>query len=625
MPIPFPPGGPQVQAAIQNPARFPDQQLQQYAQGQQPTGQVPPPLAANELTVRNAQRQAAARQTAMQNNPKQSPTVFQQKDMELQQKAQQLAAMQQQMQQQTQQKEQQLGVMGALLAKKAQDLQARESMGIANLPIRPDMFTAMDGGIVFNGGGAVQRFNGLSSSAVKLGGKSWDELSEVIDEPASSLGELISKPFSRGGKKMDPITGEPITLGEFLRRAEKTGINSSEIDTRDDVTEPPERRNEKTKSSESKLRKENSSSTKTDASSAGVKSVFDQFMNRVAPYNVESDASKELRTGILGGMGRIREAYDKSELTPEKIKEIEDAEKLLRQTEYGEYTKGRQERAEKIRAALEGEAPTFQQRIARGLANIPADIRGVRLGQGLAMLAGGAGQADADYEKRRRDAAKYIADTQELAAQRDLAERRGDRAAARELTDKENARLKSRFETARGFESAQMQGLGSLLGDTRTVEGRQADLAAKGAGLELQTELQKQLEAARAARDANKPTELMRNIKDLAKLMGVSESEAFALLKPPKDTEAFPSAVQAKIYDTVAAKYSNPYSPAVIAAVEAINPEAAKILKLGEKEAKNQRGHGAALAVVEQAMDAELRGRLNKPLNYGVLPAPPSR
>jgi hypothetical protein len=117
----------------------------------------------------------------------------------------------------------------------------------------------------------------------------------------------------------------------------------------------------------------------------------------------------------------------------------------------------------------------------------------------------------------------------------------------------------------------------------------------------------------------------MKSVQELATLMGVSPREAFALIKPPKDTEAFPSAVQAKIYDTVAAKYSNPYSPAVIAAVEAINPEAAKILRLGEKEAKNQRGHGAALAVVEQAMDAELRGRLNKPLNYGVLPAPPSR
>ena len=154
MPIPFPPGGPQVQSALQNPAQFPDQKLQQYAQGQQPTGQVPPPLAANELTIRNAQRQAAARQTAMQNNPANSPTIFQQKDMELQQKAQQLAAMGQQIQQ----KEQQLGVLGALMAKKAQDMQARESMGVANLPVRPDMFTAMDGGIVFAGGGDVEGY-----------------------------------------------------------------------------------------------------------------------------------------------------------------------------------------------------------------------------------------------------------------------------------------------------------------------------------------------------------------------------------------------------------------------------------------------------------------------------------
>lgn len=611
MPIPFPPGGPQVQAAIQNPARFPDQQLQQYAQGQQPTGQVPPPLAANELTVRNAQRQAAARQTAMQNNPKQSPTVFQQKDMELQQKAQQLAAMQQQMQQQTQQKEQQLGVMGALLAKKAQDLQARESMGIANLPLRPDMFTAMDGGIVFSRGGGVQRFNGRYDSLI----------SPEFGGITPGLEELDILRVEETKRKKDKEQYEFLKDVSPVAAARFAEENPSVLETKPaPTTKTPDKKSEDKSPDTKKGSTSTNTKTNAGASSAGVKSVFDQFMNRVAPYNVESDASRELRTGILGGMGRIREAYDKSELTPEKIKEIEDAEKLLRQTEYGEYTKGRQERAEKIRAALEGEAPTFQQRIARGLANIPADMRGMRLGQGLAMLGAGAGQADADYEKRRRDAAKYIADAQELAAQRDLAERRGDRAAARELTDKENARLKSRFETARGFESAQMQGLGSLLGDTRTVEGRQADLAAKGAGLELQTELQKQLEAARA----NKPTELVRNVQEIAKLMGVSESEAFALLKPPKDT-GFPPAVQARIYDTVAAKYSNPYSPAVVAAVEAINPEAAKILRLGEKEAKNQKGHGAALAVVEQAMNAELRSSLNKPLNYGVLPAPPSR
>jgi len=150
--IPFSP--PQTQAALQNPVRFPDQRLQQYARGQQPTGQVTPQMAQQEMMTRGNERQAFQRQQAMQNNPANSPTIFQQKDMELQQKAQQLAAMGQQIQQ----KEQQLGVLGALMAKKAQDMQARESMGVANLPIRPDMFTAMDGGIVFSGGGGVEGY-----------------------------------------------------------------------------------------------------------------------------------------------------------------------------------------------------------------------------------------------------------------------------------------------------------------------------------------------------------------------------------------------------------------------------------------------------------------------------------
>jgi hypothetical protein len=125
--------------------------LQNYAAGTpaQPTGQVTPgPLgsAAGALNARGAMGAASQRQSAM-NNKISNSTVFQQKDMELAQKAQQL-----------QQKEQQLGVLGALMAKKAQDMQARESMGVANLPIRPDMFTAMDGGIVFAHGGGVEGY-----------------------------------------------------------------------------------------------------------------------------------------------------------------------------------------------------------------------------------------------------------------------------------------------------------------------------------------------------------------------------------------------------------------------------------------------------------------------------------
>lgn len=142
----------QSQAAIQNPVRFPDQKLQQYAAGNppQPTGQVTPPMAGQELAQRGPARQAFQNQEAMQSDPKNSPTIYQQLLMKEQMINQQAQMMQQ--------KEQQLGMAGAMLAKKAQDIAQRER-GIAALSIRPDMFTAMNGGIVFRQGGGVQGFD----------------------------------------------------------------------------------------------------------------------------------------------------------------------------------------------------------------------------------------------------------------------------------------------------------------------------------------------------------------------------------------------------------------------------------------------------------------------------------
>lgn len=148
----------QSQAAIQNPVRFPDQKLQQYAAGNppQPTGQVTPPMAGQELAQRGPARQAFQNQEAMQSDPKNSPTIYQQLLMKEQMVNQQAQAIGQQAQM-MQQKEQQLGMAGAMLAKKAQDIAQRER-GIAALSIRPNMFTAMNGGIVFRQGGGVQGF-----------------------------------------------------------------------------------------------------------------------------------------------------------------------------------------------------------------------------------------------------------------------------------------------------------------------------------------------------------------------------------------------------------------------------------------------------------------------------------
>ena len=348
MPTPFPPNGPQVQAALQ---KMPTPQLQQYAAAQppQPTGQVAPGPggpAGLELAFRNAGQQAAGRERAMQNNPQESPTVFQQKDREMAQQQQQLAAMQQQMQQ----KEKQLGVLGALMAKKAQDMQARESMGVATLPIRPDMFTAMDGGIVFSNGGGVERYarRGL----------------------VQDLG-MIS-----------PLREDRMAEG-FTEREPITRVSSEEEKAPLDVT-------------------------------------IASIRNRLAQFE----------TALRG-----------TNLSPEKKAELLKAAEAKLAAQYSTYKQGLASLDTETKAALEGEAPTFQQRIARGLANIPANISGMRLGQGLAMLGAGAGQVDADYEKRRREAAQYMVDAKRKGLAADLAEARGLPELARKLVAGEEADL----------------------------------------------------------------------------------------------------------------------------------------------------------------------------------------
>lgn len=354
----------QTQAALQNPAQFPDQRLQQYAAGQppQPTGQVMPGpfgLAGLELASRNAQRQAAGRAKAMENNPQESPTIFQQKDMELQQKAQQLAAMGQQIQQ----KEQQLGVLGALMAKKTQDLLARGS-GIPTLPMRDDIFTAMDGGIVFSGGGGVQRFDGT--------------------------------------KNIDPAQlSDP--LGRFGGLREDTPVPSALL-----ATQP-------------------AGTTRLGGIASQLKS---DLLRAIEPSNEEQQRAAQL---IKLTQAKI-EALKNSELSAEdKTKLINDEVRRLENI-LGEYTTGRAARTEKARAAIEGEAPTFQDRIGRGLGALAAaDFNKLRIGEAFARMGAGARTADEAYAQRQREAAKFQADSEEKFAQADMLAKMGFTEKAQQL------------------------------------------------------------------------------------------------------------------------------------------------------------------------------------------------
>jgi len=179
MPIPFPPDGPQVQAAM---SKMSGGVLKNYAGGTPPqiTGQVTPGpdgAAGKQLAARGASSAANQRQQAM-NNKVSDSTIFQQKDMELAQKAQQLAAA-----------EKQLGVKAALIdqmAQQARNAQMRDTMGVSTLPLPQDAFTAMRGGIVFAHGGGVEGYARRGLVQPDLGAFNEDRPSFVVPSKPES-------------------------------------------------------------------------------------------------------------------------------------------------------------------------------------------------------------------------------------------------------------------------------------------------------------------------------------------------------------------------------------------------------------------------------------------------------
>ena len=382
MPIPFPTDGPQVQAALQ---KVPTPQLQQYAAGQppQPTGQVTPgPMgaAAGALSQRNAMGAAGQRQTAMQNDPSNSPTIFQQLMMKEQMVNQQAQAIQQQAQM-MQQKEQQLGLAGALMTKKAKDLAERER-GIAALSMRPDMFTAMDGGIVFRGGGNVQGYASRGLVDVQ------DREAEGFTEPRAS--------------------DAPST----------TGSNSLGLDA--------------------------------------------------------------LTAEILKARERMEQARRDSMLSSEEEEAIKFKNKQEMQKEYEEYAKGRQGRREKTEAALRGKAPDLTDFLLAVSAGGP----GKTFAETLSRMVPGVTKLRTEQQAREMAAAKFAAEAEEKEAQADLAERRGQRAAADKLLNEARQLRQRQFEITKDVEDTGIRSLTSV------------------ANIEQKEELnQAKLEAARAARD----------------------------------------------------------------------------------------------------------------------------
>jgi hypothetical protein len=458
---PLSPSG--VANALQNVAKFPDSRLQQYAAGRppQPTGQVQPGptgQAAQELNARGMQRQAAQRQQAMQNNPANSPTIFQQKDMELQQKAQQI-----------QQQEQKLGLLGALMAKKAQDMQARDTTGIGSLPL--DTFNAMDGGIVFSGGGGVKGYSGEDNESVV---RRIDPSKLPRFDPLAPSRELSDEQ-----KEMLMVFGK--RLGEGLQ---KQAALRKEAYLKD--TPPKEEKKEDTG-------RRDSGKTNTPSGVAGL-DIEGRMRRGLASVRGESDKQERLVSDIQRNLEEQYEVIDKSNLSDSQKEAARKKVTDAMQAEYAEYTTGRESRQKAVADALRGKKPGMFAGIASALPSGNVSLADVLAGAAKGVTAERGRYRDADKE-----AALYMARAQEESAKADMLEKRGQRAEAQAAEDRAQTLLdKATTRRLQGL-GVKEKGIASLLQREDAQQALERAIAEKAITAQLDYDTKAQLERLKAS------------------------------------------------------------------------------------------------------------------------------
>jgi hypothetical protein len=460
---PLSPSG--VANALQNVAKFPDSRLQQYAAGRppQPTGQVQPGptgQAAQELNARGMQRQAAQRQQAMQNNPANSPTIFQQKDMELQQKAQQI-----------QQQEQKLGLLGALMAKKAQDMQARDTTGIGSLPL--DTFNAMDGGIVFSGGGGVKGYSGE------------DDESVVRRIDASKLPRF--DPLAPSRELSDEQKYALLRWGQMLgdAKTKEAALRAEQLNKQP----PPPSREEKKEDTG----RRGSGKTNTPSGVAGL-DIEGRMRRGLASVRGESDKQEKLVGDIQRNLEEQYEAIDKSNLSDAQKEAARKKVTDAMQAEYAEYTTGRESRQKAVADALRGKKPGMFEGIASALPSGRASFADV-----LAGAARGVTTERGRYRDADKEAALYMARAQEESAKADMLEKRGQRAEAQAAEDRAQKLMNEAATRRMQALGVKKEGIAALLQREDAQQAIERAIAEKAVTAQLDYETKERLERLKAS------------------------------------------------------------------------------------------------------------------------------
>ena len=523
---PLSPSG--VVNALQNVAKFTDKRLQQYAAGapRQPSGQVQPGptgQAAQELNTRGMQRQAAQNDQAIKNDPSKGPTTFQR----IQQKEREL-----------QQREQQLGLVSALMAKRVQDMQMRDTAGVGSLPL--DTFNAFDGGIVFSGGGAVQRFNGLQGSQPrnraeanledllaqiellpdrenilaegnigKLLGfsekpdayvlrRKLQERGYTVDPKTNKIKQLEEK-GGISGTGARPLTKEERATTEFIQKQMQANPSFFRTFLENRMGAPaPQQSNagpENQPVSTPNKTPSSASSNKTNTSSgvAGL-DIEGRIRRGLASVRGESDEQKRLVGDIQRNLDEQYKAIDESNLTDAQKEAARKKVTDAMQAEYGEYTKGRESRQTAIAEALRGKKPGMFAGIASALPSGNASFADVLVGAAKGVTAERGRYRDADKE-----AALYMARAQEESAKADMLEKRGQRAEAQAAEDRAQALLdKATTRRLQGL-GVKKEGIAALLQREDKLQADERAIAEKAITAQLDIESKIMLERLKAS------------------------------------------------------------------------------------------------------------------------------
>jgi hypothetical protein len=364
---------------------------------------------------------------------------------------------------------------------------------------------------------------------------------------------------------------------------------------------------------------------------------FDTEFAKLKPLlsqRVDRSGSQKLTDELVTLSDEYRAAVASGRMTEEEAQKAMKDEMDKRSAIQGKFVEGRDARREAIRKATEGDKADLTDYLGAMAAGGP----GKTLAETLSKMVPGTQKLREDEKARKRLADKEF----HLAAQADAeADKQFDLG---NIEAGNRARKEAEERKIRGAEieskMIEARGKGILSALNQVVRGEEDESQRIGrevtAGTNvLQTLLNKQAQERIAEYNVRAQAELEkfklqnkeqnpynRIFDALVSNDPKQRQAALDFLGKGREQNALPPGLQVELAKQIDRKYENPHDPRVIAAVEKVNSEAAKILRLKPDEAKRQKGYSDALDLVDRLKFQELLTSTGRPLRYTDLPPP---